>query len=55
MIGLRGSRNGVLKVRRSSDIGAEVIDDQLQCYRSELVPLNASIKETPIFLSVLEH
>lgn len=55
MMGLRGSRNGVLKVRRSSDIGAEVIDDQIQCYRSELVPLNAGIKESLINLAVFHY
>lgn len=51
-MGLRGSRSGVLKVRRSSDIGAEVIDDQVQCYRSEIVSLNACIEKSLVDLTV---
>lgn len=54
-MGLRGSRRGVLNVRRSASMITKVLDHLFQWYRLKVVSLYAGVKETVINLPILYH
>lgn len=55
MTGFHGALMGVLNVRLRSSIAFEIGNNVIQCYRLEIVSLDAGIEESFVHLPVFDH